>query len=76
MRPTRARFAEVVRSEPVDVGLACLLIGGELDPDFDVEPSLELLDLIATQGRPAVPSFNVGDMMALASMGMWRATPC
>jgi drug/metabolite transporter (DMT)-like permease len=27
--------------------------------------------LIATQGRPAVPSFNVGDMMALASMIMW-----
>jgi drug/metabolite transporter (DMT)-like permease len=27
--------------------------------------------LIATQGRPAVPSFNIGDMMALASMLMW-----
>jgi drug/metabolite transporter (DMT)-like permease len=27
--------------------------------------------LIATQGRPTVPSFNIGDMMALASMAMW-----
>jgi drug/metabolite transporter (DMT)-like permease len=27
--------------------------------------------LIATQGRPAVPSFNIGDMMALASMMIW-----
>jgi drug/metabolite transporter (DMT)-like permease len=27
--------------------------------------------LIATQGRPAVPSFNIGDLMALASMMMW-----
>ena len=27
--------------------------------------------LIATQGRPTVPSFNIGDMMALASMVMW-----
>ena len=27
--------------------------------------------LIATQGRPNVPSFNIGDMMALASMMMW-----
>ena len=27
--------------------------------------------LIATQGRPSVPSFNIGDMMALASMMMW-----
>ena len=51
MTPTRARFAEVVRSEPVDVGLACLLIGGEVDPDLDVDASLEVLDLIATQVR-------------------------
>lgn len=27
--------------------------------------------LIATQGRPTVPLFNIGDMMALASMMMW-----
>jgi drug/metabolite transporter (DMT)-like permease len=27
--------------------------------------------LIATQGRPTVPSFNIGDMMALLSMMMW-----
>ena len=27
--------------------------------------------LIATQGRPTVPSFNIGDLMALASMAMW-----
>ena len=27
--------------------------------------------LIATQGRPTVPSFNIGDLMALASMVMW-----
>jgi regulator of sirC expression with transglutaminase-like and TPR domain len=51
VRPSRARFAEVVRGEPVDVGLACLLMGAEVDPDLDVDPSLELLDLIATQVR-------------------------
>ena len=27
--------------------------------------------LVATQGRPTVPSFNIGDLMALASMLMW-----
>lgn len=27
--------------------------------------------LIATRGRPAVPSLNIGDLMALASMLMW-----
>ena len=51
MSPTRARFAEVVRSEPVDVGLACLLIGGEVRADLDVDATLELLDLLAAQTR-------------------------
>jgi regulator of sirC expression with transglutaminase-like and TPR domain len=51
VKPTRARFAEVVRSEPVDVGLACLLIGSEVDPDLDVDDSLEALDVIAAQLR-------------------------
>ena len=51
MRPTRARFAEVVRSEPVDVGLACLLIGGEVSPDLDVDDSLQQLDVMAEQTR-------------------------
>lgn len=27
--------------------------------------------LVATQGRPTVPSLNIGDLMALASMMMW-----
>lgn len=44
---TRARFAELVRSEPVDVGLACLLIGGEVEPDLEVDDSLEVLDRLA-----------------------------
>ena len=51
MTATRARFAEVVRSEPVDVGLACLLIGGEVDRDLDVDASLERLDALAAQAR-------------------------
>ena len=62
MRPTRARFAEVVRSEPVDVGLACLLIGGEVSPDLDVDASLEQLDVIATQARFRVMSRRPDDM--------------
>ncbi len=51
MTPSRRRFAEVVRSEPVDVGLACLLIGGEVDRDLDVDASLERLDELAAQAR-------------------------
>lgn len=44
---TRARFAEIARAEPVDVGLACLLMGCEVTPDLDVEESLARIDAIA-----------------------------
>ena len=51
--PTRARFAEVARDEPVDVGLACLLVGGVVVPDLDVDASLARLDaLSATVALP------------------------
>lgn len=43
----RRRFAEIVRSDVVDVGLACLLIGSEVEPDLDVDDSLEVLDRLA-----------------------------
>lgn len=52
---TRARFADVVRSEPVDLGLACLLIGGEVDPSLDVDDGLARLDGLAAAARPLVP---------------------
>jgi len=55
MTPTRARFAEVVRSEPVDLGLACLLVGGEVEPDLDVDESLAVLDALAAAARPLIP---------------------
>ena len=61
MTPTRARFAEVVRSEPVDVGLACLLIGGEVDPGLDVDASLETLERLAAAVRPQLASTRAGD---------------
>ncbi len=52
---TRDRFAEVVRSEPVDLGLACLLVGGEVDPDLDVDAWVAVLDELAAAARPYVP---------------------
>jgi len=48
---SRERFAQVVRTEPVDVGLACLLIGGEVTPDLPVEASLATLDELAAEAR-------------------------
>lgn len=44
---SRARFAEVVRSEPVDVALACLLIGAETEPDLDIPAWQAELDALA-----------------------------
>ncbi len=61
MTPTRARFAEVVRSEPVDVGLACLLVGAEVDPHLDVDAALEQLDVMATQARYRMGSLRIDD---------------
>jgi len=54
--PTRQHFAEVVRAEPVDLGLACLLVGGEVPGSrLDVEQSLADLDALAALARPLVP---------------------
>ncbi len=55
MRPSRARFAEVMRTEPVDLGLACVLVGGEVDHDLDVEGPLAVLDALASAAEPLVP---------------------
>ncbi len=64
---TRLRFAEVVRSEPVDLALACLLVGGEVDPDLDVEAGLAGLDALAAVARPHVPA---GASAAEAAAGL------
>jgi regulator of sirC expression with transglutaminase-like and TPR domain len=53
----RKRFAEVVRSEPIDLGLACLLLGAEVEPGLDVDLSLGELDRLA--GRCRVSRFGV-----------------
>ena len=44
---SRQRFADLVRSETVDLGLACLLIGAEVEPDLDLDASLAVLDSLA-----------------------------
>ena len=62
MSQQRVRFAEVVRSEPVDLGLACLLIGGEVDRSLDVDASLAALDALAARARPLVPRVGVRAM--------------
>lgn len=51
----RSQFAEVVRTSPVDLGLACLLVGGEVDPGLDVAGGLRQLDELAAAARADVP---------------------
>lgn len=63
---SRARFAELVRSEPVDVGLACLLIGAESEPDLDVDASLAVLDDLAAAARPLVSLHGPAEGLRLA----------
>ncbi|MCF2532939.1 transglutaminase-like domain-containing protein [Yinghuangia soli] len=43
----RARFAEVVRADPVDLAEACLLMGAEADPALDIKTGLVELDRLA-----------------------------
>ena len=54
MTPSRQRFAEVVRASPVDVGLAALLVGAEVEPTLDVDESLAQLDALAALAQPLV----------------------
>jgi regulator of sirC expression with transglutaminase-like and TPR domain len=61
---SRKRFAEVVRSEPVDLGLACLLVGAEVDRSLDVESALAALDALAAAARGSVPRTGVAAQAA------------
>ena len=53
---SRERFAAAVRSTDVDVALACLLIGCEVEPDLDVDAGLRELDALAAAAAPLVAS--------------------
>ena len=69
MSASRQRFADVVRSDPVDLGLACLLVGAEVDPRLDVDASLAVLDRLAADARSLVPRHGV----AAQAEGLRRA---
>lgn len=51
---SRARFRDVVRQEPGNLGLACLLLAAEVDPELDVDAQLATLDRLAVSARPVV----------------------
>jgi regulator of sirC expression with transglutaminase-like and TPR domain len=68
---SRERFAEVVRTEPADVGLACLLIGCETEPDLDLDGPMAELDALAEQAQPLVRTHGLeeGLRRALGDFG-------
>jgi regulator of sirC expression with transglutaminase-like and TPR domain len=56
MSPTsRERFAAVVRTEPVDLGLACLLMAAQADPTLDIRAAQAELDRLARSVDPKRP---------------------
>lgn len=59
---SRDRFAATVRTRPVDLALACLLIAVETDPGLDVDRELRALDGLAAD-------------VAARSPGLGPATP-
>ncbi|MDQ6650863.1 MAG: transglutaminase-like domain-containing protein [Actinomycetota bacterium] len=67
---SRARFAEVVRTDPVDLALACLLVAAEVEPDLDPAPYLAQLDGLARDARGDV---EPGARPAQAADGLRRA---
>ncbi|WP_131784872.1 tetratricopeptide repeat protein [Protofrankia symbiont of Coriaria ruscifolia] len=65
---TRRQFAEVVRQEPVDLGLACLLIAAEAEPDLDPARELARLDALAAE-TCRLADITVGDASTTGSTG-------
>ena len=68
---SRARFAEVVRSEPVDVGLAALLIAVEAEPLLDVDEALAALDQRATDLGPLVLAHPAAEALQVGLAGFY-----
>jgi regulator of sirC expression with transglutaminase-like and TPR domain len=63
---SRAQFAELVRSEQVDVALACLLVGCESEPDLDLRASLAVLDALAATALPQVLRLGAAEGLRVA----------
>ena len=53
---SRRRFADTMRATEPDLGLACLLVGAEVDSDLDVSAGLAELDALAEAAAPYMVS--------------------
>jgi regulator of sirC expression with transglutaminase-like and TPR domain len=64
---SRARFEQIVRASPIDLGLACLLLAAEADPrtEPDIDAGLQALnDLAAKVAAASGPVPTAGDEAA------------
>ncbi|WTW95247.1 transglutaminase-like domain-containing protein [Streptomycetaceae bacterium NBC_01309] len=68
----RARFAEVVRGDPVDLAEACLLMGAEVDASLDPGPGLTELDRLAAAvaAKLAAPAGDADPTQAAAVLAL------
>lgn len=66
---SRARFAQLVRAEPVDLALAALLVGAETEPDLDLAAADRALDAMAA----AVPKGVVGEPASVSAARLAEA---
>ncbi|WP_436777206.1 transglutaminase family protein [Yinghuangia sp. YIM S09857] len=68
----RARFAEVVRADPVDLAEACLLMGAEADPSLDPAAGLAELDRLAhaVAAKLAAPADDTEPAQAAAVLAL------
>ncbi|MHB8342183.1 MAG: hypothetical protein ACYDB7_13600, partial [Mycobacteriales bacterium] len=57
---SRELFAAAVRTEPVDLGLACALIAREAHPTLDPAEPLAELDALAALARPLLAGVGSG----------------
>ena len=73
---SRERFADVVRTEPVDLGLACALIAVEASPELDVGGPLRELDRLAASAEEPVAELGgpEGLRVALGEHGRFRGS--
>lgn len=65
-RESREQFREVVRADPVDLGLACALIGVEVDPDLAADAVTASLDDLAADALGVLPPDATADQAAAA----------
>ncbi|MCU1675759.1 MAG: hypothetical protein JWM93_517, partial [Frankiales bacterium] len=73
---TRDRFASVVRSSPVDLAEACLLIASEADPELSVSEWLDALDGLAAGMAAFLPPPDAGPLDQADALRAYLGDKC